>query len=245
MNTAKFVLSFCVALFGCLGLTAKGQISLQENWSGSTIDTNNWSVTLPFADSSYSVNNGSITLSNRATILSVESFFSPIVITGPISLSASDISRIATRTSGEVQSGNIYQELNGLWFTFIGVGDSGPGFTIEYASNAGTQRVAYTPYNFDPSLFYDFQITDDGTNASMLINGTELAQSAIDPLFSEGNQVAIYSRGTLFFAGPHSSTLGPIEITAVPEPSTVAMVGFSGMILLLALLRRKSGKVSR
>ena len=240
MSTAKFLPSFCVAIFVCLGSTARAQISVQENWSGSTLDTNNWTATLPFADSAYSVNNGSITLSNRATLLSVDSFFSPIVITGTISLSASDISRIATRTSGEVQAGNIYKELNGLWFTFTrGDAIAGGGFSIEYASNTGNQLVAYTPYNVDPGLIYDFQITDDGTNASMLINGTELTQSAIDPLFSEGNQVAIYSRGTLFFAGPHSSTLGPIEITAVPEPSTAAMVGFSGFVLLLALLRKK------
>jgi hypothetical protein len=242
MKYPKLTASIILIFFGCLELTTKAQISLQEGWVGTTLDTNNWSVTLPFPDSAYSVNNGSITLSNRATILSTDSFFSPIVITGSISLSTFDISRILTRTSGEVQDGNIYKELNGLWFSFYGVGAGNGGVYIQSASNAGNQQLAYTPYTFDPNVLYDFVLTDNGTNASIFINSSELANAVVDPLFSEGNQVAIYSRGTLFFAGPHSSTLGPLEITAVPEPQTTALLGLSALILCVALLGKKTSQ---
>lgn len=226
-------------LFGYIASTANSQVSFQENWSGSTINASSWTVSLPFPDSAYSVNNGSITLSNRATLLSTESFYSPIEITGTLSVGGSDAFRFLTRTSGEVQQGNIFNELTGLWFSFYGVGDVSPGILISYVSETSSQDIANVAFTFDPAEFYTYLIRDDGTNASVWVDGVEALSVATDPLFTEGNQIALYNRQTLFVGGPQESTLGPLLVTAVPEPSTVTLVSLSGLFCLVSLFCKR------
>ena len=239
------ILSLLVAV-GLIG-SASASVILSDNFTGYTVDPTKWDVSLPYVGSQVVQNNGSITLADRGTLLSANSFYPSITISGTFTFnSLFDYLTITTRSSGNVVVPNLYNERDGISFSFyspniIAANGGGQSMYIVQQPNqqdAGTLLAQNNSVEFDPAVQYSYSITDAGTYAEVSINGNKILTASLDPSFNPGSHIAIYNREA--WSGDNSTTLGAITITAVPEPSTYALFGIGAVGLLMVLRRKKT-----
>ena len=230
MKTKVGILSLACLYLSLIQATAQ---SLYDDFSGTSVNTNLWNVSLPFGQSQVAEGGGFLTTTGRGTLSTVAAFSAPYTISGSVELNnsyehfgttlRSDL--VATTASGLSQ----YDVLTGIYVEFsadgnqvsiqeIDQGDPNPPILVE------------TNFAFTIGLLYDFAITDTGTAVSLDINDSELVSA--DTIFSTGNQIAFQSREF----DDTSSSIQYIDIAPTPEPTSLALMGAAVASLLV---RRK------
>lgn len=215
-------------------------VLLQDNFVGTQINTNLWTVTLNnlnSGNSSVVQNNGTVTFTDRGTISSVQGFSAPISISGSFSFIQSEfeVFRVVTRSPGG-PTANIYGEQYGLAFSVYKHG----AFQIEAISDTDHYTVAATNYGpFEFNQWYDFVFEDGGTNVSASLEGFTTFSTEVDPLFAPGDKLSILNNGQYIPDGTKITAIGPITVSAVPEPSTYALLLMTGAGALWFARRRR------
>jgi len=119
---------------------------------------------------------------------------------------------------------------NGTSMTWSKINQVNSGMAMNASSNAVTVSVPLSDFasNFPltPGTTFDFDIYSTGTSAG---------QTAYDSLVVQGNIQATFSATAQY----NGSVLDSYTITAVPEPTTVALSCLGGFSLLLLWRQRK------
>lgn len=217
------------------------EILFQDNFAGTQINANLWTVTLNnlnFGNSSVVQNNGTVTFTDRGTISSVQGFTAPISVSGSFSFIQNDfeVLQVLTRSSGG-PADNIYGGQSGLGFTVYKHG----AFQIEIVSDTDNYTLAATNYGpFEFNQWYDFVFEDYGTNVFASLEGFDSFSTEVDPLFAPGDKLSIMNNGQYISDGTKITTIGPVTVSAVPEPSTYALLLLSAGSFWFFLKRRKA-----
>ncbi len=225
-----------IAAFGfVLVAPLHSQTLLTDSFTGGTVDSTKWQTLLPFGGSSVTQSGGTVTLTERGTLLTQASFSGSIIISGSFTMNDHfEHFKVAARTDGSIPAGNGFAERTGIVFAFSNDGDQ---ISIQqFSANGSTSILAVTSYSMTTGQSYDFTATLTGTSLALSVNGVALL-SATDST-STGNQIALFSRsgfGT-------STSVDSISVSAIPEPSTYAAV--SGIMVLAAGIwrRRKTAR---
>lgn len=193
----------------------RGEVIVNDVFDGDSLDGSAWNYSLPFVESTLSVGDGVLTLNNRAIISTIAQVEAPITVSGSLKASRYDIVRISTRTDLSVRD-EYSGELNGLHFSFHF--DSN---RIQI-SDSNWNVIAQASYSFNAGEWYDFEITDDGSNLLWSINGIQQL-TAVDNT-STGTYVSIYNREVnRGWAIPSAVQFDEIRITENASPWRIAV----------------------
>lgn len=234
MKNTIVVLAIVTGLLG-FAINAEAQTTLfQDNFTGNSLDTSKWTEldTDVYGASSLSVANGLATFNYRPIIATRQSFSGGIDIAGSFSLGTLEEDenlQIVTRADGNVY-GRWY-EPEGLKFIF-----NTSGVTVLFSDDSGTGTLFGSSINLtlNTNQMYSFSIIDAGSQVSVDINGTQVFSCAVDPtLGGDKGYVEITNRERS--AG---TSIGPITISTIPEPSTWALL-VGGLGSMLAFRRRR------
>ena len=175
-----------------------GQVLLQDDFTGSSVNTNNWIVKTDVSGSSVSVSSGYLQLINRGTVLSLNSFMGPISLDSKFQLlnNADSNLKYVLRSNGQ-RSGT---ELCGVAVQLQSSTDwSGQidQIAIFEIGNTNTNAVVApvfltSPINLDQ--WYSVKIVDTQTNIDLYFNGATTPTLSFSSSFTPGNQIAIYNR---------------------------------------------------
>ena len=204
----------------CFSINQLQAQNLSDNFNGTTVDTNLWTVILPFGQSQISESGGYLTTTGRGTLATVSGFDSPIIISGKVTMN-SQFEHFDTmlRTDLSVFPPLAqYHELNGIGVIFSADGNQ---ISIQQFT-PGEQNpilLGLGSFSFTVGQAYDFTITDDKNIITLSIDGNQLLSGA--STFASGNLIAFESRE---FGGT-SSSLDFVSIQSVPEPSSFALAG--------------------
>lgn len=229
MNTPKIAAVTVAALAcGCSFVNAT-TILFQDDFAGYILDSAKWSVELAYG-ASVVQNNGSIILNHplpsKAILTAAVSLDIPFAVESSFTLENHGIFALATRASGEVNPLSYYDPY-GLQFVFYDVGPFVPQQRLDLIAFApgGGYVIDTLPISFDINSENTYTITDKGSSVSIILNGVFLGDFPVDPGFSVGNHVVLSDGGKWDASGAESSTLGPITITAIPEPGSMIAIG--------------------
>ncbi len=208
------------------------QVVLTDDFSSPSVDSLKWIVATPVGGSSVNQSGGFVTLTERGTLISQNSFSGDIQISGSFTMNQNlEHFKIVARTDGSIPSGNSFAERNGIIFAFSNDGDQISIQRID--SNNNHTNLAVKSYALQSGQTYSFSASLIGTSIGFTVNGVEELTAISD--YSSGGKIALFSRsgfGT-------SSTLDEISVSAIPEPASFAvLVGF-GALGLSGLKRRR------
>lgn len=242
------LLLYC--LFASIFLdTANGQI-LHDDFNGSAIDTSRWSVFTPFPNSSMTESGGNAVFENRGTLLSVTSLPQSIDITGSFEFTGNshDQFDVVLRTnSADTNPFGVFDK--GIYFEFAIQSDTGDTTNqihiVDFSYPDYAVDLATGTFLMTDNTFYNFRITDDGTNLALYINDLTNPFLTATDSNSYGSQLGLLNReGNGSISAGSITQLDYIDVRAVPEPSTLSMLllGTCLMIssVLLARLERRS-----
>ena len=234
-----------LALLAIASLTSSASAQLiSDNFNDGTIDTGIWQTVTPFGDSSIAESGGDAVFTNKGWLLSAASLPTSLDITGRFKFTGSvhDQFKVATRASGTFAQ-NPFGEVDlGIGFEFWMMTDGGsPINNIKIVRNSNpnpTPILAQGTFTVTPNTYYDFRLTDDGTNIALYIS--DLATPFLTATDSSvlGSKLAIYNREGI--GGGSSISAGSVArldfVQVVPEPSS-ALLLLSGVAFCL---RRRS-----
>jgi hypothetical protein len=207
-----------------LGLLYANQVwaqSLYDDFNGTTVNASIWNTVLPFGQSQISEFGGYLTTTGRGTLETVAGFASPYAISGTVTLNNPDEHFEVTMRSNlqpgyQSTDGTFYDELTGVKVEFSGDGQE---ISIQEFTPSAWYLLADVSYPISVGQPYDFEITDTGSDIALSVNGNDLLSAATS--YATGNQIALQSRE---FSNT-SSSLDFVQITPVPEPSGMALLG--------------------
>ena len=177
---------------------------LAEPFTGTTIDPTVWQSIKPFAGSAVVPTTGGVLLTQRGTIVSVNSFPSSITVSGQVSFnSGNEHFNIYLHSDGQIVAGNATAERTG-----VGCYLTSDVLSIQQSGSSGAILILTSkPYVMQTGRFYDFTIKANGSSFSLAINGTtELTASSN---YAPGNKIVFMNRE---FTGV-TSTLRNVMVT--------------------------------
>jgi len=191
---------FCgLFLLASLSLSARGQILVQDDFSGAAVDSSLWEVILPFPQSSVTQSSGWLTAAGRGSFATQQGFDTPIGLLGRMQLNdLNENFAVKLRTDLSTNSSSFYgqyYEITGVQVVF-----SAPNSAVYihnfYSTSNVITPIASADFEFEVGRSYDFEITDDTTNVIVLIDGTNILAAATT--FRTGNRIAFQSREAPF-----------------------------------------------
>ena len=194
MNSRTFLF-----LLTCLALSKSVRANdLLDNFDDAQATSTVWEVRKPFPDSSVVVTNGMLTLRNRGQLLTIDPLKYPVEISGRFRFSGNirDVFRIVLRTTGESTSAPRAFD-NGIALSVTMQNDLGTDFNIFAIERnlLNTEAVLVkTNYNFSLNQFYDFKITDDGTNIKFYFDNLLNPLLTLSDTSAPGQRVGFYNR---------------------------------------------------
>ena len=174
--------------------------------------------------------------SGGTLLTSLHDFNTPFQISGSFSGPANSINGIITRASGDYHK-IFYNDPFGLVFSFY-FGTSLSIFKMTPDSTIVNIPGGDIYITYDPTAWNYFKISDYGNSATVELNGTMIANIAVDPSFGYGHKIVL-TDGDNWGGGPSYSSIGPVTVSSVPEPSTYALFAI-GAIGMLRVMRRKN-----
>ncbi len=204
---------------------------LYDNFNGTSIDANLWSVHHPFTDSSAAEAGGIMTIRNRGGLISQSSLTGTLQIDGRFQFSGNthDLFTFVIRTNGvSTQPQGTFD--NGIRFNWLKQSDAGTPLNIvsidEIVAGGSDINLALGNYNFQYNQYYDFRITDDGTHLALYFVDMQAPLLTASNSTHGGNRIGFYNREGAE-AGSSISDGSQVQmdyISVVPEPSTILLV---------------------
>jgi hypothetical protein len=189
-----------LTIMACLlAVVAQGQL-LQDTFNAAAIDASLWQTATPFSDSMMFASNGFAVFKNRGRLLSVADLPNAIDVRGRFAFATSshDSFVIQTRCDGGATSPTAYFD-RGIEFGFSIQGDDG-----QMAQNVWIYRYDYPnrspleikrgTFPMTTNVFYDFRLTDDGTNTALYVN--DLSRPLIEGRVTDslGHRLGLFNR---------------------------------------------------
>ncbi|MFZ4386775.1 MAG: PEP-CTERM sorting domain-containing protein [Chthoniobacterales bacterium] len=232
------ILSLLVAV-GLIGSASAQTTLFQDDFSGTSVDATKWDVTN--LGGGYITQGGGVLNFNHPNfwdgvfITTKADFTTPYKIVGSF-LPDPDypITAITLRASGAY--GGYYNDPYGITVGFFG----GTSVSVYYQTPVIYQSLVNVDTSFNVNSNNTFSIYDYGDSISLLLNDNLIIDRvAASPTISYGNKVVFTDSDNGNFSGLiDKSSIGPVTITSVPEPSTYALFGI-GAIALIVTYRRK------
>jgi hypothetical protein len=218
------------------------EILFSDNFAGSTVDTNKWTVT-SYGGGFVTQGEGSLTFNHPnfqdgAFVTSTIGFAEPYKVTSSFRPDPDySINGIVIRASGAYQPTWFYDPY-GLNVAFF----FGTYMTVGLNTPSGYTELTNVPVSFDVTQWNTFSVSDFGTSISVMLNDVLIVEElAVDPAFAIGDKLILADSDNGGLSGDiEASSFGPVTVEAVPEPSTYALLLLSGAASLWALKRRKS-----
>ena len=234
-----------VALVGILtGSVAQAQVS-EDDFNDGVLDLAKWTPLLPFPDSDLTESGGVLAFKNRGRITANASY-PTASISGRFRFAATggnefEVFSVVVRTTGGVST----------------VGDTEDGIIIRFLPSVHPDtpdeiRVAKwppgilldgtnTPHSIDLGSFYDFRVTDDGSEICVYIIDLENPALCVSTSHHPGDLVAIYNRSHVTadyytdldhiriapFAGETVRIYGAVELEVTTENLHVYQLQYS------------------
>jgi hypothetical protein len=241
MKTKLLILSTLL-----LNTSLFGQVLLNDDFSGTSVDTSLWTVGLPESDASVTEGNGYVALENAGRITTQMSMPPSYEIYGSFLMANNpyDNMKVVLRSNGTTYNNS--RESAGIAFQFNVENDTGETYNNLRIFSIGNPAGDFTTPAVTASLtlntWHTFRITDDGLNLNLYYDGSSTPSVSAQSTFSVGNLVTIYNREGAG-AGSYISANGiteidSLEIIQVPEPSIGAII-FLGLLPLIGLQKRK------
>ena len=211
---------------------SSAQTQLFDNFNGSVIDTNKWTVTEPTPTSTVTQTNNTLVLSNGGSIRTVESLTQPYRLTlSNVSLSGGEVFAIHLRTTGQVTLSSPYNYIVGINMNIWAPNSTAQ---LNYVDSNGDNSLLQAPTLFTLLPTNKIVLIDEITSITLEINDLPVWTSFTS--ISDGDKLAFSDRQD----SPDSTSIGSVSVETVPEPSTYALLLLSGAASLWALRRRKS-----
>jgi hypothetical protein len=236
----KFALQFIILT--TIAAAVHAQL-LHDDFNGTSIDTSLWQVSTPFANSSMTESGGNAVFENRGRLLSVASLPTSLDITGRFEFTGNvhDQFQVVLRTNGATTNPSAEFD-NGIHFKFAIESDTGDTSNQVYISDLSypNPEVVLATGTFSLSLntFYNFRITDNGTNLALYINDLAHPFLTATDSNSYGSQLGLYNR-----EGNGSISAGSITqldfINVVPEPSSLSLLVLGGFSVAVGFARTR------
>jgi hypothetical protein len=236
----KFALQ--VILAATLAASSLAQL-LHDDFNGTSIDTRLWHVITPFPNSSMTESGGNAVFENRGRLLSVASLPTSLDITGRFEFTGNvhDQFQVVLRTNGVTTNPSAEFD-NGIHYKFAIESDTGDTSNQVYISDLSypNPEVILTSGTFLLSLntFYNFRVTDNGTNLALYINDLAKPFLTATDSNSYGSQLGLYNR-----EGNGSISAGSITqldfINVVPEPSSLSLLVLGGFSVAVGFARTR------
>ena len=197
-----------------------GQLS--DDFLSSQIDSNLWVPKAPFSDSSLNLTGGTIIFLNHGELVTKSDFAHFLEVTGRFRFTGNihDVFTVAIRTTGAAPDPRFLND--GFHFEFAKQSDDGTRINVvqvaEYVSGVGTV-VAATTYSFELGQYYDFKISDDGTNMNFYFDNLQTPILSVSDETTAGHKVGFYNReGTGGGSSISAGTQVEIDFISIEGP---------------------------
>jgi hypothetical protein len=235
------VLLLLVALAGI----AHGQVLLSDTFSGSSVNTSNWSVSLPYADTSAPVSSGRVSLTNGAGLLSVSNYATPIEVSFSFAITGSNYEsfNVYTRSDQFYPDGYAFQ--NGVGVSIRIQSDTGvTAGNIMLHDDGATIASGTIPLSLN--TLYSARLVDTGSALTLYWGSDTSPFITATTAADYGDKVGAWNRhgaaaGSSISAGSITQ-IDSLTISAIPEPSTYAAI-FGCVTLAGAVVWRRRHRV--
>ena len=226
---------------------------LHDDFNDGVVDSNLWTVRLPFSDSDVLEEGGEVIFRNRGALESKLDLPSAVEIYGRFRFTGSehDQWKIVTRSKG-VYSNPYGESDDGIYFQANIKEDNGNrlnNIKIVHQEIGNSYVLGTATFAISQGTSYDFRILDDGEQLKLYVS--DLVNPLIEVTDSTilGNKLAIYNRegsggGSTISAGSEMRLDFITVNSPIPEPATIAVWSILGLCGVGYGLRRKMRKTS-
>jgi hypothetical protein len=231
----------CLAFCLLLPCGAKSQIYLNDDFSGTSVNSAIWQTTAPYSDSSVTEGGGLLTLNNGGGVLSGSRLTGPIDLTASFQFSGSahDSFRLWIRASSLTL--NDYIALDGIRVSFRHQEDTGNLLNNVEIENSGVQTLAIGTYPISMNTFYTFRLTDDGTTTTLYINDLQNPfLTASHPNLTGGHVFMDNRQGAASGSSISAGSQTQVDyIQIIPEPCGTWLLSLGGLVLIAVRAKGK------
>jgi len=169
---------------------------LRDEFDGNTISTNRWEIAVPYTDSQMIATNGLALFQNRGRLLSKSSFANAIEITGKFKLAGSsyDIFAVYFRSDGTIGNPESFQSGVAAEFKYRGSDQGQVGVGNVLVHVPGVSVIATANFPLQMNSWYDFKISDNGTNIGVFIADLNNPIITTTSAARAGNRIGIQNR---------------------------------------------------
>lgn len=220
-NTLRILACIFLLCWTALLQNTRAAVVLSDSFDGASLDTNAWVVAEPFFDSDMYASNGVAVFLNSGRLLTQANVPNAIQIEGRFKFMGSDNDafRIYVRTDGDAND-PYGRFVNGVEVIFSfregdngTIGSNNVLMGIPLVTELGTR----TNFLFQTNVFYDFRITDDGTNLSLFLGNLTTPLLERSTTTRAGNRVGIHNHTGLGTIADGSLVhLDYITVTEIP-----------------------------
>ena len=181
-----------------LGLATCGiSQTVTDSFNGSLVNSSKWEAIAAYSDTTVTENNGSISLKNGGKILSQASFGNSIEVNGRFRFSGNvhDNFIFVFRTTSQTHGGGSIELTNGIAVRIEPENDTSSSFCTFLVQRMNDSfQFGITNRAFLMNQFYNFRITDDGTNFSFYFDDMTTPLVSGSDNLTLGNRVGVYNR---------------------------------------------------
>jgi hypothetical protein len=171
-------------------LSTKAQYLLEEEFNGTTINPDNWSLFLPFQSSQVRATNGRAVLIGRGTLGSIMTFTNPIALETKFKFaSAGDHFSIVLRS--DLSSVGEFSERRGIMVAFS---QDGGQVSIQQADTGAITILAVKDHLLPLNTDFTVRITDDSSTVKMYLNDYSRPLIQVSTGFKAGSNIALSNR---------------------------------------------------
>ena len=227
----KTKITTCLLALCLWGTNSNAQ--LYDDFNGSAVNPALWSTFYPsFGNSGITESGGNVRFLNGSALTTVSQFPNP-TISGRFRISGWEYDRfkVLFRSDGTTIDSHWQTRIGGLGVQFTSGAnpDYGTSQTLQlWNFQTGTLLATAAP-TINMNTFYDFLITDSGSQISVFLNNAPTPVLSFFTSTSYGNYVEFGNREQAAGSGPPPYYLDLDFVSIVPEPSSFLIFGLGAL----------------